>query len=411
MDLRLISSDRDLCRLCREILSSLGRHDWTLSVTQQRDSLIDADLYVWDFAPGLSVPIEKGYGSKHLFLVSQEDFQALQATVGDPEANILLKPVTRSVLAAFLALAFSAHEEGLARTSALRAHRDDMLQCLIQANLRLQEYDQFRTNFLVRAVHDFRAPLTALTGYCSLLLSGALGELSQDQSEVMRRMQHSAKRLSRMADAMFELGVKDRVKRRPDFQQGDLVQCIEQAVHEIKPFAIEKRIVITVDVSAPGAALYFEPGQMEQLLINLLDNACKFAPKGGSIVIRGYPFFQERRDERLIAPISQERRSHMSSEPNSFRLDLRDSGSRIPEEYLGKIFEEYTSYAGKNDRSGGGLGLAICRMIVSQHEGRIWAQNTETGPMFSFTLPLRTEPQRPGEHEAKVHKEEVVRSL
>jgi signal transduction histidine kinase len=139
------------------------------------------------------------------------------------------------------------------------------------------------------------------------------------------------------------------------------------------------------------STLYFEPDQIEQLLINLLDNACKFTPKGGAIEIRGYPFFQERRDERLIAPFSHERRNQVSREPNSFRLDLRNSGSQIPEEHLGMIFEEYTSFAGKLDRSGGGLGLAICRLIVSQHNGWIWAQNTETGPMFSFTLPLRTE--------------------
>jgi K+-sensing histidine kinase KdpD len=54
---------------------------------------------------------------------------------------------------------------------------------------------------------------------------------------------------------------------------------------------------------------------------------------------------------------------------------------------LENIFEEYTSYSGGQDRSGGGLGLAICRMIVTQHEGQVWAENTGRGPMFSFTLP------------------------
>jgi hypothetical protein len=52
------------------------------------------------------------------------------------------------------------------------------------------------------------------------------------------------------------------------------------------------------------------------------------------------------------------------------------------------IFEEYTSYAGGQDRSGGGLGLAICKMIATLHGGRVWAENTETGPMFSFVLPV-----------------------
>ncbi len=390
MDLRLVTSNRDLGRTCREILTALGGHDWTLSVAEHPESSTVADFYIWDFTPGLVIPAGEGHGSRRLFLVSSEDFQSFHAAIGDPEANILLKPVTRSVLAAFLGLAVSSRQERNLGKSALRAHRDVMLQCLIQTNLKLQEYDQSRTNFLVRAVHDFRAPLTALIGYCGLLLSEAMGDISQSQAEVIGRMQVSAKRLSRMADAMFELGVKGRIKRRPDFQRGDLGQSIDQAIHEIKPFAAEKRIRITVDVSTPVPPLYFEPGQIEQLLINLLDNACKFAPRGGSIEIRGYPFFQERRDVRLITPISRERRNRASSEANSFRIDLRDSGSHIPEEFLGRVFEEYTSYAGKHDRSGGGLGLAICRMIVSQHDGQIWARNTEMGPMFSFTLPLRT---------------------
>jgi signal transduction histidine kinase len=63
----------------------------------------------------------------------------------------------------------------------------------------------------------------------------------------------------------------------------------------------------------------------------------------------------------------------------------------IPLEHLDRIFEEYTSYAGGKDRSGGGLGLAICRMIVSEHDGQVWAENTGAGPMISFVIPLRAE--------------------
>jgi signal transduction histidine kinase len=60
---------------------------------------------------------------------------------------------------------------------------------------------------------------------------------------------------------------------------------------------------------------------------------------------------------------------------------------------LSTIFEEYTSYAGGQDRSGGGLGLAVSRMIATQHDGGVWAENTDRGPKFSFVLPVRlTEP-------------------
>jgi len=63
-------------------------------------------------------------------------------------------------------------------------------------------------------------------------------------------------------------------------------------------------------------------------------------------------------------------------------------------EHLQSVFEEYTSYGGSQDRSGGGLGLAICKMILTAHKGRIWAENTSTGARLSFVLPLGKVPSR-----------------
>ena len=263
-----------------------------------------------------------------------------------------------------------------------------MLQSLIQANLKIQEYDQDRTNFLTRAVHDFRAPLTALRGYCDLLLGELMGPLSQNQKEVLRRMQHSAERLTRMAAGMFELSMGRHAKMRPELGRGDLRDCVEQAFHEITPFADEKRIALTVNLEPCEEDLYFESRHIEQLLINLLDNACKFAPKAGTIAIRGGPFFWERRGSQSQIVIPKDRRRRSSRQPNSYRIDIQDSGMPIPTDHLERIFEEYVSYPNGADRDGAGLGLAICKMIVTQHEGRIWAENTSLGPVFSFVLPL-----------------------
>ena len=97
----------------------------------------------------------------------------------------------------------------------------------------------------------------------------------------------------------------------------------------------------------------------------------------------------------MLSPVERRRRS--VHEPNSYRVDISDSGSAIPSEHLNRIFEEYTSYGGGRDRSGGGLGLAICKMIINQHNGRVWAENRDTGPLFSFVLPLiRSESSLPG---------------
>ena len=141
------------------------------------------------------------------FLVHRKDLAEFRRRTGPAEATILLKPITRATLSAFLGLAVASQEERISAAHSLRADRDEILQCLIETNLKLQEYDQDRTNFLARAVHDFRAPLTAISGYCGLLLSEPFGSLDENQRDVLLRMQHSAKRLSRMASAMFQLSV------------------------------------------------------------------------------------------------------------------------------------------------------------------------------------------------------------
>jgi signal transduction histidine kinase len=192
-----------------------------------------------------------------------------------------------------------------------------------------------------------------------------------------------------MAAAMFQLSVGRQVKRLLDLQPGDIQACLDQALHEVTPFADEKCLTITVDTSPAARQLFFEPGQIEQVFINILHNACKFTSKSGAIEVSAYPFFWERRTNSSAVPIDRRRRTVRDA--NSYRLDICNSGPPIPQEHLSRIFEEYTSYAGGRDRSGGGLGLAICRMIISEHDGKIWAENTSAGPMISIVIPMRPE--------------------
>ena len=404
MDIILISEDRDLYRMCVEILAEILDQPWTLSTAGADDRVLRADVCIWDCEAEVPLP-SRGYGHccKHLYLVSRKDLPGFRRQVA--EAHVLLKPVTPVTLAAFLGFAVSSRGK-----DPLREDRDEILQCLVQTNLTLQEYDQDRTNFLARAVHDFRAPLTALSGYCGLMLDESFGPINLSQQEVLRRMRHSAQRLSRMATAMFQLSIARQVKKRPDFERGDLQECLDQALHEIAPFADERGITIAPDLEAGDECLLFEPGQMEQVLINILDNACKFTPKAGLIEVRGYPDFWERRYRQSAVPRSGERRRSHDREPNCYRIDITDSGAAIPTEHLDAIFQEYASYSGARDRSGGGLGLAICRLIVTQHGGRVWAENTDWGPRFSIVLPLHRSQSPAGSAEANAAIEEMRRS-
>lgn len=402
MEVLLVSADAELQRICRELLGEILGSGWGLRTGEAIQRPVSSDLCIWDLQPDLCLPdwLTPNDWRRHLFLVHRKHLPLLRDK-GYPEVNIILKPITRATLRTFLEQACHRLQDAEnadvnAQIQSLRADRDELLQCLIQANLKLQEYDQERTNFLARAIHDFRAPLTALSGYCGLLLGEQLGALTRDQKEVIQRMQHSAKRLARMANAMFQLSIWQRVDQKPVLQKHDIRECIEQALHELLPFTEEKRIQVNLHIVPPPETLAFEKSQLEQVLINLLDNACKFTPRGGTIDIRGYPYFWERRRSITLGQAAERRVVEVRS-PNSFRVDIRDSGPGIPPSHLESIFEEYTSYAGGHDRSGGGLGLAICKMILSRHQGRVWAENSPTGAVFSFVLPFHRADHLPGE--------------
>ena len=396
MNVLLFSNDPSLADLCRNTLHEMFGKESKLQMGRPAQIPSHEDLCLWDFAPGeTAIPrgLDPAKLRRHLFLLQRQHLPALQEIVGTPDIHVLLKPLTAATLRAFLGNIEQprALHNGDARShDVLRGERDEMLQFLIQANLKLQEYDQERTNFLARSLHDVRSPLTAISGYCGLLLEEELGSLTPEQREVLQRMLRSATRLSRITNSMFQLSIRRNGDQEINLEKGDMRDCIDQALHEVALFLEDKRITVRVEIEQPAEGLLFGKSRMEQALVNLLDNACKFTPRNGTIEIRGYPFFWDRRTglSGSLDP-AKDRRAIEVRTPNSLRVDIRDSGPGIPSMLAGKIFEEYTSYSGGRDRSGGGLGLAVCRMILQQHRGHVWAESHDAGAVFSFVLPLQ----------------------
>jgi signal transduction histidine kinase len=382
----VVSRDSGVFQLCTRVISeAMPDQSCSIQAVAPGGHYNDADLYIWDFQPNVSLPDHINWTYSNLIVLAHRRDMAEVSKVFGFEPHIVLKPITRATLSAFIGLAISNRA-----ANSMREDRDNLFQCLIEANVKLQEYDHERTNFLTRVVHDFRAPLTALNGYCGLLLGNPLGSLNENQQEVIRRMQYSVRRLSRLSSAMLELTVERQIKHGPNLQRADLPKSFDQALQEVGYLAKDKNLVVRCALDPCDDRLYFDSGQMDQVLVNILDNACKFAVRNGWIEIRGYPFFWERRGSvtSIDAP-PKERRICDRTEPNSYRVDISDSGPAIAAEHLTTIFEEYTSYTkGPMERAGAGLGLAICRMIMEQHGGRVWAENTDKGPMFSIVLPL-----------------------
>jgi signal transduction histidine kinase len=391
VELALYSNDQELYSLCQEIvkLAPPGKCTVKASLGDPRES--PAEVAIYDTTLG---PVENLLGNAHLrssiLIVSRAELPEVLNKALHFKAIVLLKPISRARLE--IAIEESSSGRGGAPDShRMRLNGDALLECLLHANLRLQEYDQDRSHFLARAIHELRAPLTSLNGYCGLFLDRKLGHLSGDQIHVLTRMRRSVQRLNRIVSTMFDLSMGRSCDYTPNYQAGNIVACIEQALHEIGPALRDRRIELDVDLTPPGAPLLFDAQQMEQVFLNLLDNSCKFTGRGGYVKVSGFPYFWERRSFKN-APVYYpgDRRKSAANErrPNAYRINMSDNGSGIPPDRLDTLFTEYSVYGGGNDRSGAGLGLAISRMILRQHGGSIWAESHNyEGACFCIVLP------------------------
>jgi len=372
MQICLISGNEATCAFFADLIGE------KLSIVAAGSELPPAEIYVWDVDPNGPVPSPvQDAVAKNLFLVTHSDLERFDKALPGATA-VILKPLNRGVVSAFCQ-AGDARVRTFAKQDQLRADRDALLQFVLDANLRLQRHEEERTNFLSRALHDFRAPLTALRGYCEMLLDGRLGFLTAAQDELLRGMLRSVRRLSGLAAGMYRLSVEGRAPSNLKLEYGDIESCVEQAIHELTPFISEKDINVSVELEPSVEALRFDQEQIEQVFVNLVENSCKFTQQSGEIRIHGYSTHWD---------FPGSKPSSASQRPNAYRIDLSDSGPGVDATHVASIFEQYTSYSGPKDRSGGGLGLAICRGIIEAHGGVIWAEPSAGGARFVFVLPF-----------------------
>ncbi|HEY7209414.1 MAG TPA: HAMP domain-containing sensor histidine kinase [Bryobacteraceae bacterium] len=376
----------------------------TVLATSPGHTVPEADVYIWDCPPDLELrgQLAAHAEAQHFLLADPKHLEAFGEL--QSSACVLLKPFAAFRLHAFIELAWKTWQlrKQVQETDSLRSDRDALLQYVLEVNLKLQEYDQERNNFLARALHDFRAPLTALLGYCDLLSEGKIGIVSSAQRALLERMRISAKRLTRLAGGALELLAEGRFEKAPVRTPGDLGEALSQALHDVYPMAKEKDIELKIEIQPAGGLLLFEAEQMQQVLVNLLENACKFTPRGGIIEVHSYPRVDDTRSSRAQASPAEHQengnRARIPAQPaNVYQVDISDSGPGVPEALAEKIFEQYTTYGGGADRSVGGLGLAIARAIIRAHGGKIWATPTAEGGRFSFMLPLQTPSILPAE--------------
>ncbi len=387
MEIALYSNDPELQMLCQDVVRlTPGARCTVRADCRTPSSPSDVCIYDSSLSPIEDLPEKAGFSSG-IVVVSRAELPQIRAKMLHLRATILLRPVNRARLEIAIEQSLSQPMYTM-DCGLMRLNRDELLEYLLQANLRLQEYDQGRSHFVARAIHELRGPLTSVNGYCRLLLDGKLGSLEHEQALAMGRMRRSVERLGRIVSTMFDLSVGRCCETKPHYQVGNIIECVEQALHEIEPLLRDRRINLSVKFLPPAGVLCFDEQHMEQVFLNLLENSSKFTGRGGLIRVAGYPYFWERRVGGEMYPGDGSRSGRAASDPNSYRIDIADNGPGIPPDRLERTFAECTVSGGGNDRSGPGLGLAVARLFVRQHQGQIWAESEDSrGTTFCVVLP------------------------
>jgi signal transduction histidine kinase len=260
---------------------------------------------------------------------------------------------------------------------------------LLKDFTQLQERFLRTTNALASAAHDLKTPLAILNGYVEVLQSEKLGSLNERQREVLRDMRSSGQRLQHFIQDFLSYTVLETGEMKMRFEKGDLNAVLSEVCRLWSNSFQEKGLALYFLANDKLTPFEFDSAKIQRIVSNLLENASKFTPGGGTVWLHAEPYMWERR--AVSKPeIPSERRRQSSAHPNSVKISVSDTGPGIPPEYHIEVFDDFFRLPQNEEQSGMGLGLAIARRLVNGMGGKIWVESVPgAGCKFSFILPLR----------------------
>lgn len=232
----------------------------------------------------------------------------------------------------------------------------------------LQETDRLRRELVSNVSHDLRTPLASMHGYVETLL---LKNHSLSEEERLRYLEITRKhslRLGRLIGDLFELSKLDSASIQPTLERFSLAELLQDVTQEFELEAEKKGILIEVNVLPEASMVHADIGLMQRVLENLLRNAVRYTPAGGTISIS------------------------LDKKPGCVAVAVADTGCGIAEHELERIFDRfYRSEQGEEERSNSaGLGLAIVKRILDLHGSRITVSSAlNEGTCFEFDIPAR----------------------
>jgi len=233
---------------------------------------------------------------------------------------------------------------------------------LAQAYQKLAEQDLARREFLTNVAHELRTPLMVASGYLQMVQKGALNgdQLSAGIEAISRNVQQI---VTLVNDILF-LQEMDLVL--PEFQAVDMNNVAKTVVEQYTPKAEERGVTLRVEPRPDLPQVSGDPKSLERALMALVDNAVKFSPKGGDVTIR----FDEKKENVFVS--------------------VEDHGIGIKKEDMPRVFDRFYHLEKYGDDlfGGIGLGLAITRQVIEQHQGKLEVEST-AGQGSTFTLTLK----------------------
>lgn len=224
-----------------------------------------------------------------------------------------------------------------------------------------QEQEKKYSSLVCTLSHELRTPLTCIKGYATTLLNDTGHWNPEERREFLKIIDSETDTMTELINdlidsSMIESGLLN-IKKEPVL----LPRIIEKAVNDARLRTVKHRFVVSIPKKFP--VLEADPVRTRQVLDNLLNNAIKYSPEGGLIVIQ------------------------CSIGSREVTLSVADEGMGIAPEHLNRLFEKF--YRVKSDFAGTGLGLPVACEIIEKQGGRIWAKSTPgKGSIFYFTLPL-----------------------
>ncbi|MGM0947569.1 sensor histidine kinase ResE [Bacillus vallismortis] len=227
--------------------------------------------------------------------------------------------------------------------------------------------DKLREDFIANVSHELRTPISMLQGYSEAIVDD-IASSEEDRKEIAQIIYDESLRMGRLVNDLLDLARMESGHTGLHYEKINVNEFLEKIIRKFSGVAKEKNIALHQDVSLIEEEFMFDEDKMEQVFTNLVDNALRHTSSGGSVSIE------------------------VHSVKDGLKIDIKDSGSGIPEEDLPFIFERFykADKARTRGRAGTGLGLAIVKNIVEAHNGSITVHSRmDKGTTFTFYIPTK----------------------